>query len=103
MGMVRRATESDVDWLLSQLKDFSCFYGTKRHLFPEDDTNARNLLLGLIQGHVVLIAEVNGKPAGTIGGTLSGHPFNPAIRTLGEIFWWVSEEYRRTRAGLELD
>lgn len=39
---------------------------------------------------------------GFIAGFLYPHFFNPEIMTLMEVFWWVAEPYRQSRAGLKL-
>lgn len=50
---------------------------------------------------VFFVAEVSGTPIGMITGGVSAHPY-PSVRTLVELFWWVDEEYRGSRAGLLL-
>jgi hypothetical protein len=109
MGIqVRRAAPEDLSWVLSQLKDFSKFYGTKLQLFG-DEEYSRNFLLGLIQEHPSFVAvkeqkDENGEAwttnmCGFIAGIVSPHMYNPKINLLTEAFWWVPEEYRGSRAG----
>lgn len=99
---VRRAIEADTPWLLVQLRAFAQFFGTHRSLFPARDDHAVLLLGTLIDEHPFFIAEEAGHRMGFICGTLAGHPFNPEIRTLNEVFWWVDPHHRRGRAGLAL-
>lgn len=101
MTRIRPATVFDVPWLLDQLRAFDDFFGTKRSLFPSDAA-ARGILETLITAQVFLIAERNGVAVGFITGTLAPHPFNPAIRVLSEVFWWVEPEHRGTAAGARL-
>ena len=110
---VRSATPLDIDWLMSRLLKLSQFAGTKRLLF-EDNDYSRNGLASLIAHHFVRVAyrkHEAGWPGGSsplkegwhrvgfIGGYFVGHPFNPKVRYLSELFWWVDETDRKTRAG----
>lgn len=102
MIQVRRATLDDVPWLVDQLRLFSKFFGTKRSLFPGDQAAAYGLK-EMIRDHIVFVADLDGTgPIGFIGGYYVRHPFNNAIRTLTETFWWTDEEHRGSRAGLML-
>ena len=95
---VRRGKPEDVPWILSQLKIFSPLYGTKRSLFGDEDY-AREGLLRTMESHLLLVAERGETLMGFVAGMVSPHLYNPAIRILCELFWWVAEEYRKTRAG----
>lgn len=100
--MIRQALPSDIDWLISQLRAFSHFFGTKKPLFG-DEEQARESMLAVVQNHVVYVAENADKTLmGFIAGCLIPHPYNPKITVLSEAFWWVDELYRGTRAGLKL-
>ena len=103
--VIRHANDSDVNWIVDQLKEFSKFQGTKFSLFstPEFatagiknmiETQFARVAHGLIDGTIERI--------GFISGILMPHPLNPAIRTFVEQFWWVEPKYRNTRAGLML-
>lgn len=95
-------TGDDLPWLLAQLRAFADFYGTHRSLFPADETHATHVLELLITEHVFLIADKGGWRVGFIAGTLMPHFFNPALRELREVFWWVDPAHRGSRAGLVL-
>lgn len=107
MGIrVRKATRSDSEYILGQLRLFAKFYGTKKSLFGTDDS-ARTGLLQLIDNHIVFVAEgVSGdaivEPMGFIVGMLGPHMFNAEIKILSEVFWWVEEKYRTSSAGARL-
>lgn len=105
MGMhisVRKAEERDLDWISSQLREFSLFFNSKLPLFG-DEAYVRIQLAGMLGAHVLLVSEnEQGHLTGMVGGLLSPHPFNPEIRVLGEIFWWVAQKFRGTRSGLVL-
>jgi len=98
---VRRASPDDVDWILSQLKEFSAFYGTKKQLFG-DVQYSKKLLTELINKQHWWVSETNGSLVGFIGGVLYDHMYNPDIKVFSESFWWVAEDHRRSRAGLLL-
>lgn len=102
MVTVRRATTSDLDWLMVQLRAFSEFFRSSRELFG-DENHARITMQGLIENHVVFIAERDdGIRMGFVGGILVPHFMNPTIRTLSELFWWVDPLHRHSRAALLL-
>ena len=107
---VRPATPLDIDWLISRLLKLSQFAGTKRLLF-EDNEYMRNGERDVVEKHVMFIAEKTDaknalacgiKNVGFIGGYFVGHPFNPNVRYLSELFWWVDEDERGSSAGYRL-
>jgi hypothetical protein len=98
---VRRAVESDQPWLLTQLKSFSSFYGNKKEFFG-DEAHASQVVSALVQGQVVLVAESERGLLGFVAGQVIAHPFNPNLKVLAELFWWVVPEHRKSRAGLML-
>lgn len=57
--------------------------------------------LGAIAG-TAFVAKCDGVPVGALGGIVSGNPFNPDIKTLTEVFWYVLPEHRNSRVGLML-
>jgi hypothetical protein len=106
--VVRQARQDDVPWLLSQLRVFDQFFDTKRRLFP-DEATATTVLLSLLAFHPFFVADTGFRPEperveriGFIAGAIGPHPYNPALRVLSELFWWVDERYRGGRAGLAL-
>ena len=96
---VRNATLDDIAWLLTQVKKFSDFYGTGKSLYSE---TAPETLKFLIENHIVFICDKGQAPVGLIVGLLNAHLFNPEIKVLTELLWWVDEEHRNGRAGLML-
>lgn len=92
----------DLDWLIGQLKQFSNFFDTRKNLFPSED-HARQGISNLVNNHVCFIADqTDVGPIGFIAGLIGPHLFNPKIRMLTELFWWVDEQFRGGRAGLML-
>jgi hypothetical protein len=100
---IRPACEGDVAWLLEQLAIFAKAYPGHHSLWPYDDPEyAETFLRIILENHVCFIAHIAGKPAGFIAGTLSPHPFNPKLRTLIALAWWVEVGSRNTAAGAHL-
>lgn len=100
---IRKAHLGDSEWILEQLKIFSSTYKTKVSLFPKSYDRAQEIISKLIEGQIVLLAETdNGEKAGFIAGVLTPHYFNQDIITLTELFWWVEEKHRGSKAGLML-
>lgn len=98
--LIRRARSDDIPWLIEQLRAFSAFFGTERPIFPTDQQRAEQFLEGLIFQHPFHVAHdwTHGR-IGFIAGALAPHPYNQTIRQLTEMFWWVTPEHRRSRAG----
>lgn len=102
MITIRRAELTDSPWLLTQLKAFAQFFGSKHSLFPSDDAGILDALHSLVETKVFLVAEANGKSVGFIAGLLQEHPYNPKITVLSELFWWVAPEHQGSSAGARL-
>jgi hypothetical protein len=98
---VRQATQADVPWIVGQLREFDKFFGSMRPLFStEEIVTAR--FAEFLERHVVFVCERAGELLGFIAGFLTPHFMNPSIKSLTQVFWWVPEIHRRTRAGLML-
>lgn len=98
MISVRPAGLDDLPWLLEQLLAFDKFVGSSRSLFPTLDV-AEDIVSGLVLNHPFFIAQNASGPIGFIAGMLTPHYLNPSITVLAELFWWVPEEHRGSRAG----
>lgn len=100
--VIRRATQNDLDWIVSRLKDnFSECYDTKRAFFQNDEFTSRFMSI-LIDTHIVLLAEKNGEPVGFLAGIVHGALYDPALKVLSSALFWVEPKHRRSRAGLKL-
>jgi len=97
--VIRPANDTDADWILGQLRQFSHMYGTKLSLFGDNENYNRSLLQNIIDNHIILVAEAGSQLIGLVCGLLTPHHFNPKIKVLAEQFWWVSVEHREGRAG----
>lgn len=99
---VRKGTLEDIDYILSELKGFAKFYGTKKSLFGDDFDYMKATMSNIITNGVVFLAWRGEVRMGFIIGLSIPHPWNPKIKLLAESFWWVEEQYRMSRAGLML-
>lgn len=93
---------TDSPWLLTQLKAFAQFFGSKHSLVPTEDDGILDALQSMIGSKVFFVAENNGRLTGFIAGMVSQHPYNPKITVLSELFWWVDPEHRGSSAGARL-
>jgi len=100
--IVRRARIDDIEFMTDELELFSKEYGTIKSLIGSRE-NCKARLPWLIENHVVFVAfREDTTKIGFIAGIGHPHIFNQKIKVLGEVFFWVCEEYRGSRAGLLL-
>lgn len=105
--IIREARPDDVVWLLEQLRAFDQFFGAGRSLVPSDPMLAHDTVAELVtraqaSDAAFYIAVLDGTRVGFIAGVLMNHPFNPEIRLLSELFWWVDPAHRGSSAGARL-
>lgn len=97
---IRRATERDIPWLLTQLRAFAAAYPVQITI---RDAHAEVVLGTLIREQYVALAERTDADGvtrvGLIAGTLQPHPFDPETLCATSLFWFVTPEHRRSRAG----
>jgi hypothetical protein len=99
---VRAAAPTDIDWLVTQLRSFSAYFGTKRSLFGDEEF-AKDGMRRMMDEHFMRVSERDdGVLTGFISGIITPHLFNPSIRVLTETFWWVAEPFRKTRSSVLL-
>ncbi|MCA9339375.1 MAG: GNAT family N-acetyltransferase [Candidatus Saccharibacteria bacterium] len=97
----RFATMDDESWILEQSAEFSKTYPTKLNL-ADNLPYMKLLFKNLIQEHVLIIAEMGSTRMGFIAGMKAPHHFNPDLKVLSELLWWVCPEFRGSRAGSAL-
>jgi GNAT superfamily N-acetyltransferase len=96
---IRRARIDDLNELMAHGREFIAYHPAKLKWNPK---HVRKLVTDLIFNHIVVVAMDKGKVIGGIGGMLQENPFDPDEVHLVELFWWVGEEYRKGRVGLDL-
>ena len=101
MIKLRPANNSDIEWLFLQCEDFAEFYKTKISLAGNKEYGL-TFLAEVVEKHFVRIALRDGERVGFIAKLIAPHHFNPDIRQLSELLWWVQPEHRNTRVGMLL-
>jgi RimJ/RimL family protein N-acetyltransferase len=101
MITTRFANSSDLDWIFAECVAFSKAYEAKFSL-AGNEAYGRSFISNLIENHLLLIGLKDGERAGFIGGLITPHHFNPDIKQLAELFWWVPEKFRGTAVGGKL-
>ena len=96
---IRRARIDDLNELMTHGREFIAYHPAKLKWNPK---HVRGVVTNLITNHVVLVATEDGKVVGGIGGMIQENTYDPDEVHLIELFWWVGEEYRKGRTGLEL-
>jgi hypothetical protein len=72
-------------------------------LYPSDPDYAVAGVKTILDNHLVFVADHSEHGiVGLIAGFVTPHFFNPEIRVLAEMFWWVDVEFRNTSAGSRL-
>lgn len=102
--IVRWASRDDVPWLLDELRAFDRFFGAKRALFPDEGYARERLgeMLDRLDVFPFYVAIRETVRLGFIAGVCQPHFFNPGVRVLSELFWWVAPEHRATTTGARL-
>lgn len=101
MIIIRPAFLGDVEWLFEQCEAFAKFYGSKISLAGNPEYG-KFFLTNLVENHFVRIAMNDDVRAGFIAGMITPHHFNPNIKQMAELLWWVREEHRGGGAGAKL-
>ena len=97
---IRCMFDEDRPWAIDQLRVFH----SQVDIIPwPGDEYARCLLTELMQHHYIRVSYNRARElTGILGAMVVPHYLNPRHMVLSEVFWWVSEEHRGTRAGFEL-
>lgn len=85
---------------MKELVAFNDFYATKTSLIHADKSYSETFLKNIMNRHLLYICEKEEHgPVGFISGFVSPHHFNPSLKCITELFWWVTPEHRKGRAG----
>lgn len=100
--MLKIPTIEDIDNLIPLFKKFFDNSPYKNYKWDEDAAweTAATLIMDK-ENSVVITYIIDDKPVGIIAGTSCKSLFS-FEKVATEIIWWVEEDYRNTRAGLEL-
>jgi hypothetical protein len=96
--------EGDFEWIDAQCLQFANFMGTRHSLFHPDKELRRHIFKSLMDDHLFItaIGAEDGEYMGFCAGVITPHMLNPDLKVLQEVFWWVAEGKRHSRAGLML-
>ena len=97
--MIRRAKLDDLNSLMQHGKDFIAYHPAKLKWNPKQ---VRDVVTDMIVNHVVIVAAEGREVRGGIGGRVIDNLFDPDETQLVELFWWVGEEWRKSKIGMEL-
>lgn len=99
---VRKANLIDITWILTELQSFAKFYGNDKLVDFSNTEHNERVIADVINNHLFLIAEKNDVRCGFISGLIHPHMFNPNLKCMTELFWWISEDHRNSRAAAVL-
>ncbi|MCK5019000.1 MAG: GNAT family N-acetyltransferase [Candidatus Peribacteraceae bacterium] len=94
---LRQATSKDIPWMLDEGKKFLSLMSETKNYYNRDHLSG--VLNFILKEGIMYVTEDEGKLVGAIGGMIVPNVFNGDIKDLGELFWWVPEDYRNTRSG----
>jgi hypothetical protein len=99
MIFLRNPRFTDLDWICDELKKFSSFLKTKNEMMG-DREYVKALIMRVADEHIFLVAESEKTGLmGFISALATPHLFNPKIKTICIVVWWVADKYRNSRAG----
>ena len=99
---LKLATEEDWFEVLRISRSFHEFYPYRSIPFQEDKVRILfDRYLSNPLEMIVIVAKTDEKTIGVLVGHLSELYFSNT-KVAGELIWWVDEEYRRTKAGIQL-
>ena len=99
--MIRPATHDDLPAILAM---GARFYATTSYagVTPYCEESIGNLVGGLIETGIFLVAERGGELVGMVGLAVAPFLFNNAINGAYEVVWWVNPEQRGSVLGMHL-
>jgi len=100
--IIRQANKFDLPYIMKMLKHFSeqTPIDIMRSCYKEEYLNKlyHHIILG---GGVAIVAESD-QPMGMIMGIKDSNVWDPELKVLRELVYWVEPEYRNTTAGYRL-
>lgn len=101
--MVRPATSDDIPRMVELGELFFNEAGLSR-LFPYDPISAAQTFAGMIANPdaAVFLIIVDSRVVGGIGGLISPHYCNYAVRVMSEFFWWIEPTCRGSQDAVRL-
>lgn len=101
MGTIRHAQSEDLD-ALSEIGTKFLQYSRYGKMVDPSSDDIRDGIKVMLDHGCVVVAEVDGKVVGAIGGTPVNLWFSRTTPVVAELAWWVNEEYRNGSIGVKL-
>lgn len=99
--MIRNATHNDLAAIVAMSEKFYATTHYSRWAEFNPDT-VFDLAVNLIDNHVMLVAEVDGKVVGMVGLFVAPFMFNSNRIGAYEVVWWVNPDAQGAGVGMEL-
>ena len=100
--VIREANKFDLPYIIKMLKHFRDHAPVDKIKECNNETYINTLYHSIIQGRGVAIVAESDQPMGMIIGFIDQNIWDPDIRVLKELVYWVEPEYRNTTAGYRL-
>jgi len=98
---IRNARETDLPGLVEIGKKFYTL-NPFRHTAELDNFSLRRTLLDVLRHHVLLVVLDDDKLVGAAGVYIAPLYWHFGKLQAQELFWWIDQEYRGTKAGKQL-
>lgn len=98
MSNIRQATLEDVDALVSKAGEFCSTYGS----LELNEPHVKAVVEHIVCNGVALVACKGNDIVGFILGMYSHNLWNPDVKTLNELAWWVDQGHRDGFIGIKL-
>jgi len=99
--IVEKLQPSDILWYVEEAAVSMLTNELKRPELINKENLYRLAFMGIEQG-TAFVCKDNGVPIGALGALIIPNIYNPEVYTLAEMFWYVPDKYRNSRAGLLL-
>ena len=97
--MIRETRLDDIPYILPLVREFAREVGNEFLYENYRDKPAAALLASLVTKGILLVAEKDEKIVGVIGATITGNIWNPHVKQVDEIIYYVLPDHRETRLG----
>lgn len=103
MISIRNANRTDIDRICELLKQFADESPVPELKYFQNEKYVRSMVGSILLGHGILLVSCN---ESTVTGLLmairQGSIWNPDIKIMSEMAWFVGQEYRHGRSGYKL-
>ena len=101
--MIRDASIQDIPAILPMVQEFSKEIGNQFLIDNYSHKPTAALLASLVQSGILIVSEdADGELNGVVGGIVSGNIWNPSVKQVDEIIYYVKPEVRGSSLGWKL-